>query len=166
MADTVIIGYGSTLRCDDGIGYIAAERLMELLPAGQAEVIARQQLTPDLADVLRRYRRVFFIDACADAAPGQIDRRPIVPDGQNWGAFVHEMSPAVLLGCVEETYGQCPTGILYAIGVESFAIGEGLSPTAAGTLERVIKLIQAELASDKAALARPEPGRSGAIKNG
>ena len=157
MADTVIIGYGSTLRCDDGIGYIAAERLMELLGEEQAEVIARQQLTPDLADVLRRYQRVLFIDACANARPGQIDRRPITPDGQNWGAFVHEMSPAVLLGCVKETYGECPTGILYAIGVESFAIGEGLTPTAAAALDRVIKLIQAELSTDNPTPARPEP---------
>jgi hydrogenase maturation protease len=148
MADTVIIGYGSTLRSDDGIGYLAAERLMELLGEDQAEVLARQQLTPDLADVLRRYRRVIFIDACADAAAGQIDRRPVVPDAQNWGAFVHEMSPAVLLGCVKETYGQCPTGILYAIGVESFAIGEGLSPMAATSLDRAIQLIRAELATD------------------
>lgn len=154
MADTVIIGYGSTLRSDDGIGYLAAERLMELLGQDKAEVYARQQLTPDLADVLRRYQRVLFIDACADAAPGQIDRRPIVPDGQNWGAFVHEMSPAVLLGCVKETYGQCPEGVLYAIGVESFEIGEGLTATATASLEKVIRLIQAELAEGDATATR------------
>lgn len=154
MADTVIIGYGSTLRSDDGIGYLAAERLMELLGEDKAQVYARQQLTPDLADVLRHYQRVLFIDACADAAPGQIERRPIVPDGQNWGAFVHEMSPAVLLGCVKETYGKCPDGVLYAIGVESFEIGEGLTAIATAALERVIGLIQAELAAGDATATR------------
>lgn len=154
MADTVIIGYGSTLRSDDGIGYLAAERLMELLPPDRAQVVARQQLTPDLADLLRHHRRVIFIDAAADTAAGQIDRRQVEPDGQNWGAFVHEMSPAVLLGCVKETYGQSPTGILYAIGVESFAIGEGLSQTAKTALDRVIKLIQVEVAADEAGSSR------------
>lgn len=146
MPDTVIIGYGSTLRSDDGIGFLAAERLMELLPAGRVEVIARQQLTPDLADVLHQSKRVIFIDAAADVPAGQIDRRVVVPDGQNWGAFVHEMSPAVLLGCIQDTYGRAPAGTLYAIGVESFDIGESLTPSATAALTRIVEMIRTEAA--------------------
>ena len=111
---TLIIGYGSTLRCDDGIGYIIAEQLMDAPPSqisdlkSQIEVIARHQLTPDLADAVHQADQVIFIDACADAAPGEVRVTEVKPAGENWGAFVHEMSPGVLLDCVKDLYGKTP----------------------------------------------------------
>jgi hydrogenase maturation protease len=104
---TLIIGYGSTLRSDDGVGYLIAEKLMDLFDDASAknppEVVARQQLTPDLADDLSRVDKVIFIDACADAAPGEVRVCDVHPKGENWGAFAHEMSPEVLLDCVNVT---------------------------------------------------------------
>ena len=151
--NTLIIGYGSTLRCDDGIGYLAAEKLMDLfdspspavvLPSPLPQVIARQQLTPDLADVLSHVDQVFFIDACAEGTPGEIRVQDVVPSGRQWGAFVHEMPPDVLLDCVKELYGKVPQARLVTIGMESFDIGEQLSPKVAAVLPALIELVLQE----------------------
>jgi hydrogenase maturation protease len=133
---TLIIGYGSTLRRDDGIGFLAAERLMDLLP--EDSVIARQQLTPDLADDVSQVDRVIFIDACAKNAPGEIRTEEVRPAGEDWGAFVHEMSPGVLLDCVKQVYGKVPAAQLITIGGEDFSIGEGLSASVATAMETVV----------------------------
>jgi hydrogenase maturation protease len=142
---TVIIGYGSTLRSDDGAGYLAAERLAELLAPEQAEVLARHQLTPDLADTLADCERVIFIDASATAAPGAIAREELPPAEGNWGAFVHEMPPGILLRCVLETYKRAPIACLYTIGAESFEIGETLSKPVAAALPALVEQIRAEV---------------------
>ena len=44
----LVIGYGNTLRSDDGAGVIAATRLAE--KSSTHQVIAVQQLTPHLAE--------------------------------------------------------------------------------------------------------------------
>lgn len=139
---TLIIGYGSTLRCDDGIGYIIAEQLMDapsiINQQSTAEVIARHQLTPDLADAVHQADQVIFIDACADAAPGEVRVAEVKPSGENWGAFAHEMSPGVLLDCVKDLYGKTPRAHLITIGGEKFDIGEGLTPTVQAAIPAVL----------------------------
>ncbi len=146
---TLIIGYGSTLRRDDGVGAIIAERLMddptpiqsqESTPPNSVEIIGRQQLTPDLAESVSQSDRVIFIDACADAAPGDVKIRDLAPKGENWGAFVHEMSPEVLLDCVKELYGKLPSAQLITIGGDDFSIGEGLTPIVQATIPKVLEL--------------------------
>jgi len=142
---TIVIGYGSTLRCDDGAGYLAAEAL-EPLASESLEVVARHQLTPDLADALSRCDRVIFIDACAQSGAGEIRRVALEPAEGNWGAFVHEMSPGILLRCVLETYGRVPAACLYTIGAESFEIGETLSAPVKEAMPRLISQVREEIA--------------------
>lgn len=143
---TLIIGYGSTLRCDDGVGYLIAEKLMDQLESTNSQqttfdVIARQQLTPDLADAVSRADKVIFIDACAESAPGEIRVRDVMPAGANWGAFVHEMSPEVLLDCVMDIYKVVPRAQLITIGGESFEIGEGLTQKVSDAIPKVIEMV-------------------------
>jgi hydrogenase maturation protease len=147
--NTLIIGYGSTLRSDDGVGYVIAETMMdqqENAPSNghpsNVDVIARHQLTPDLADNLSRVQKVIFIDACADDAPGEIRIREVAPKGENWGAFAHEMSPEVLLDCVKDVFGRLPQAHLITIGGENFAIGEGLTGKVQAAIPKVIELVQ------------------------
>lgn len=145
---TLIIGYGSTLRSDDGIGFIIAEQLMDDLPSeisdlkSQIDVIARHQLTPDLADAAQRADHIIFIDACADAAPGEVRVTEVKPAGENWGAFAHEMSPGVLLDCVRDVYGKTPRAHLITIGGEKFDIGEGLTPTVQAAMPIVLSKVR------------------------
>lgn len=150
---TLIIGYGCTLRSDDGIGYMIAEQLMDDPSISHqqptVDVIARQQLTPDLADTVQQAERIIFIDASAANAPGEVKVEPIRPAGENWGAFAHEMGPDVLLDCVKDVYGKVPTAHLITIGGENFGIGEGLTPTVQAAIPRVIRELRDLLAAAK-----------------
>jgi len=58
---TFIIGYGNTLREDDGVGYCMAETIAQWNLTGIASK-AVHQLTPDLAAHLAEVDRVIFID--------------------------------------------------------------------------------------------------------
>ena len=52
MPGLLVIGWGNPLRGDDAFGFLAAERLIPLLP--EAEVLAVHQLTPELMDSVRQ----------------------------------------------------------------------------------------------------------------
>jgi len=106
-------------------------------------VIARQQLTPDLADDVANADEVVFVDACAQTPPGEIRVREVTTSGENWGAFVHEMSPEVLLDCVKEVHGKTPRARLMMIGAEDFSIGEGLTAKVTSAMEQAIEQLRA-----------------------
>ena len=61
-ADVLVIGYGNTLRGDDGIGPAVAGEIDRLAVPG-VRVIVVHQLTPELAADLAACRRAVFIDA-------------------------------------------------------------------------------------------------------
>lgn len=75
----LIIGIGSTLRRDDGLGPDLARSAADALPA---DLIVVTQLTPELAEPISRAGRVVFIDAAEtpDARPGTITTQIIAPD--------------------------------------------------------------------------------------
>ncbi|MGA1285390.1 MAG: hypothetical protein ACO34J_15215 [Prochlorothrix sp.] len=80
---TLIIGYGNTLREDDGVGYCMAEAIAQWNLTG-IESKAVHQLTPDLAAHLAEVDRVIFIDvfpwtAEADPQPLKSDEIPAQP---------------------------------------------------------------------------------------
>ena len=54
MSRIVITGYRNPLRGDDGVGWIAAERIGELLKDCQVAALVVHQLTPDLAEAASR----------------------------------------------------------------------------------------------------------------
>ena len=53
MTQVLIVGYGNPLRCDDGLGWCAAEALSRSLPFPETEIVICHQLAPELADNLR-----------------------------------------------------------------------------------------------------------------
>ena len=61
--DVLVIGYGNPLRGDDGAGWKAAELLAEDPRLAGAVVLARHQLTPELADDVSRASLVVLVDA-------------------------------------------------------------------------------------------------------
>ena len=65
MKRTFVIGYGNSLRGDDGAGPEVARRVMALdLP--DAEVLEAHQLLPEHAEMISHYERVVFVDASVD----------------------------------------------------------------------------------------------------
>ncbi len=64
MTETLIIGYGNLLRGDDAVGCHAAHELEQhYRDDPEVEVIATQQLTPEMAEDVSRCGLVLFLDA-------------------------------------------------------------------------------------------------------
>lgn len=129
----LIIGYGNSLRRDDGAGLILAEKLEQDWLARQVEVerLAVQQLTPELTlDIARKeVTAVVFVDTRA-VLPHETDLKikicPIQADGLS-PSLGHHLDPAALLAFVHLLYDKpVPAWLVTVPGVD-FEHGEMLS---------------------------------------
>ena len=75
----LVIGYGNTLRGDDGVGPRVAEAIGHLRLPGVRTLIC-PLLTPELADQISRAEKVIFVDAAMDAS----DEWQVASDGKAW----------------------------------------------------------------------------------
>ena len=76
-AGFLVIGYGNTLRGDDGVGPRVAEAIEKLNLPGVRTLIC-QQLSPEYADPVSRAHTVVFVDAAVDA-PREVQLRKLEP---------------------------------------------------------------------------------------
>ena len=150
MASTLVIGYGNELRGDDAAGYRLAERLADDPAVAErgATVLARRQLTPDLALDLSRVRRLVLLDATTGLAAGEVAlQRIVAEDAAGAGASSHHMTPEILLGLTAELYGSAPDTWLLSIGAASLELGDDLSTEVTAALDRarakVLELLDA-----------------------
>ena len=135
---TLVIGYGSTLRSDDGAGARAAQLLSSRALPG-VSVTAAHQLTPDVAGTLAEYDRVIFIDATV--LPDSEPRLERVGPAASESALGHSGSPQTMLALAKAAYGRCPEAWLLTIPGEYFEIGEALSPLAEQGVARAADMI-------------------------
>jgi hydrogenase maturation protease len=136
----VVVVYGNSLRSDDGVGWHVA-RLLDVDPRLDGEtVLARHQLTPELAADVSRASLVVLVDAAADGDPGsvsvrQIEPRPATP---TWS---HHLDPETLAGLAEALYGAVPPIMLVSVAAGSFAEGDGLSSPLRQVLPEVVEVV-------------------------
>ena len=71
----LVIGYGNTLRGDDGVGPRAAEAIATLALPGVRALVC-PLLTPELAEAVSQAGVVIFVDAAVDA-PREVLMRQI-----------------------------------------------------------------------------------------
>lgn len=122
----LVIGCGSTLRCDDGIGPRLAQELLDSTSFQGVECIITQQLTPELADPISRADCVLFIDADQIQPPGEITIHRIDPTATP-NAMNHDLDPEKMLGWSARLYGRAPESYLCRIGGACFDLHDGLS---------------------------------------
>jgi hydrogenase maturation protease len=137
----LIIGYGNSLRRDDGAGLILAQMVEAALREREFDVerIAVHQLTPDLALAVAAddVAAVVFVDTRVAAAEEEqmdlrIQRLDREESSQSLG---HHVGPAVILTYARLLYDKTPPAwLLTAPGVD-FGHGEGLSETARRALD-------------------------------
>lgn len=142
MADALVIGFGNTLRGDDGIGPAVAEKLARLhFP--EVRVIVTHQLTPELAADLAEARFVVFVDASVGGESVGVVR--VEPAGAG-EVLTHAADPCSVLGLCAAVYGRCPAAWLVTAAGADFGCRDGLSPTgranAAAAYARVRALIR------------------------
>jgi hydrogenase maturation protease len=126
-ADLLVIGYGNTLRRDDGVGPKVAEAVGALALPG-VRAMACALLTPELAEAVSQAAIVIFVDAAVDA-PREVQMRQLAPAGSSQ-IMAHAASPATLLALARDVFGHAPKAWWLTIPVEDLGIGEALSPLA------------------------------------
>ncbi len=134
----LLIGYGNTLRRDDGAGPALVQEVARRAQRNDLKVITCHQLTPELACELAapEVRAAILADA---SVAGDIDGGPLLRPLQvvpATGGSGHDLGAGELLGLSGSLFGHCPPAWLAAVPGEDFAFGEGLGPRCLGYLEQ------------------------------
>jgi len=136
----LVIGYGNTLRSDDGVGAKVAAAVAELALPGVVSLV-RHQLTPELAETISEARTVVFVDAAVDAAI-EVQVRQLEP-AEGAQLMAHAADPRTLLALAGQLFGRCPPAWWLTIPVENLEFGEELSPLARRGYETALERIRA-----------------------
>ncbi len=128
----LVIGYGNSLRRDDGAGLFLAQQLVSvwLKDSLPASLISAHQLDPELADDIDSLEAeiVLFIDAAVPSMDGEpsIELHPLnlQPDAPSIG---HHLTPTAVMLYATQLYNF--DGVAWLLGVPGFDFdhGEGLS---------------------------------------
>ncbi len=145
LMKTLILGYGNTLRKDDGLGVYAALTLAALTFPVNVEICTYQQLSPELSPILARMDHAIFIDAALASngeKPGTIKTRALQPRTNQPGSITHHFDPETLLAMAGTLYGHAPQSTLFSVTAASFDLEEGLSPEVTAALPVLIESIK------------------------
>jgi hydrogenase maturation protease len=124
----LVVGYGNTLRGDDGVGRVVAERLADDPRLAGAEVRAEHQLTPELALDASAASMLVLVDASVEGDAGSVSVRAL-DEGADVGAdSSHHIGAAGLLALARELWGSAPPAFVVSVGAASFETGEHLTP--------------------------------------
>lgn len=159
----LVIGYGNTLRRDDGVGVRAAELMAADPRFAGVEVRTAYQLTPELSLGLGTASLVVFVDADARGLPGAIDVRelsagagaaadmssPPGPERADQGASSHHVGADEVLALARELTGASPRAVAVGIGVADLELGEGLSAPVESSLPRVVDAVARYIAEHR-----------------
>jgi hydrogenase maturation protease len=137
--DFLVIGYGNTLRSDDGVGAKVAAAVAELNLPGVVALV-RHQLTPELAEPVSAACAVVFVDAAADAS-AEVQIRKLEPN-ESSQIMAHAADPRTLLTMAKQLFGRCPPAWWLTIPVENLEFGEELSPLAQRGYETALDRIR------------------------
>ncbi len=157
--DFLVIGYGNTLRGDDGVGPRVAEAIEKLNLSGVRTLIC-QQLSPEHADPVSRAHTVVFVDAelvagytlqvagseSSNVQPSTCNFQPIrwrkLEPGESSQLMAHAADPRTLLALARDVFGHCPEAWWLTIPAVKLDFSETLTPEAQRGFEEAVKKIQ------------------------
>jgi hydrogenase maturation protease len=135
----LVIGYGNTLRGDDGVGPRVAEAVANLRLPGVRALIC-PLLTPELAEPISRAERVIFVDAAVDA-PKEVQWRELQPK-ESSQIMAHAADPRTMLALARDVFGHVPQAWWLTIPAENLGFSEELSPAAQRGFDDAVAKIQ------------------------
>jgi hydrogenase maturation protease len=150
-----LVGYGNPLRSDDGVGPVVARQFLDAVEALMGEaakevrVIAVPQLVPELAEAFSEAERVVLVDASRGEAPGVIRVRRVEPSAATGESMIHAYDPSTLSAWAAKLYGRSPEMHVVAVGAETFAFGEGLSPYVAAAVPEILNTVAGLFREDR-----------------
>ena len=157
-AELLDIGYGNSLRRDDGVGPRVAEAIEKLHLPGVRTLVC-QLLTPEFADAIARARRVIFVDA--EIVPGSEFKvqssaipnpEPVTPNrelirwrklepGETSQLMAHAADPRTMLALARDVFGHAPAAWWLTIPALHLGFGTDYSPeTEAGFYTAVAEI--------------------------
>ena len=136
---SLVIGLGSTLRGDDALGRIAAERVRLAVAPNDVRVIDLDSLTPDLAAELSEVSRAVFLDASVVGSPDQVVSFRL-DEGNSSEPLGHRCEMGTLLSLTRHLYGRAPEAFAITFRGNDFALRDrSLSPEAEAALDQVVE---------------------------
>ena len=138
MNKTLVIGYGNTLRSDDGVGVWIADRIDDL-HLSNVDVRTCHQLHLELVPDLIEYESVIFIDASATGE--SIAVRRCIPSPALPSSTDHNVNPEVLQQLALELYNTAIDIYLYTVRGECFEFGSTISPAVKDRASRALSMI-------------------------
>ncbi len=138
----LIIGYGNTLRGDDGSGPYLINQLRQSLPEGRAQLIDSQQLVPEMVEEIIQpdIAKVLFIDVKRNQS--QLCLLTPLKSPVKESSVTHQVGPELLLSLAAELYAQRRHGWLLSLRGSHFAHSDQLSQDANQALEKALSLIR------------------------
>jgi hydrogenase maturation protease len=136
---TLIFGYGNLDRQDDGVAWhvIKAYQKSSLHPnadevcewislSGELVTAFQLQLTPELAQEIKQFDRVCFIDAHTGSVPEEIHFEILSPTFQH-SPLTHHLTPNSLLAIIQTLYHKDMDAVLLSIRGYEFEFLQTLS---------------------------------------
>lgn len=154
----LVVGFGNPYRRDDGVGPVVVRRVREALGlapleeledgferlGGAVDTLLLHQLVPELADTLRAYGLVIFVDAHVESLETPIYQEWLDAD-YTPPMVSHHFHPKTLLALTRELYGAAPQALLISVRGHDFDFGEGLSPHTAPLAEEAAQRVLAQI---------------------
>ncbi len=142
----LIIGYGNTLRNDDGAGQRVAEIVAEW-DWPEVRSLACVQLTPELAAEMATATTVIFVDAVAvePQTTVAVDVQPLVMAADQWDQPIkwgHHGDPRSLLCLTYQLYQASPIAYWLLIPGINFELGEVFSETTKAGIQVALERIK------------------------
>ena len=137
--DILVIGYGNTLRGDDGAGPRVVEAL-EALNLPGVRTLACQLLTPELAAPLASARRAVFVDAAIDT-PGEVCWRKLEPRDSSQ-IMAHAADPRTMLALSRDVFGNTPEAWWLTIPAARMDFTEEISPATERCCAQALSALQ------------------------
>jgi hydrogenase maturation protease len=135
----LLVGYGNTLRSDDGVGPKVVEAIAALKLPG-VETLIYDLLTPEVADPISRADTVVFVDAAIEAS-AEVQLRALSPADSSQ-VMAHAANPRTVLALARDVFGHTPKAWWLTIPVKDIGIGEHFSNLARKGVGRAIQKIR------------------------
>jgi len=145
LNEALVIGYGNTLRRDDGVGVLAVRAITG--KCADVQCIESHELLPEYAEQIAKCSTVIFIDA--GLGRSRVTVSSVEPRTVPSGNDPHMLSPSSLMYMSLQLYGRIPSrSFLIALPAFDTSFGELLSPKAVSGIPECVRIVEQLLASD------------------
>ncbi|MFQ3573313.1 MAG: hydrogenase maturation protease [Thermodesulfovibrionales bacterium] len=134
-----VIGYGNTLRGDDGIGIVAVREVKGCVEGLNVDTYEYHQLNIEVLPVLADYEKIIFIDCSADIGYGEVFCRQIRPDESLSLGMTHHITPQQILQLLEILYNKSPECYVCEVGGRVFDFGTDVSMQVMDSTPQVVE---------------------------